>query len=366
MKKILVAFARIFVGVLFMFSGFIKLNDPIGFSYKLEEYFEEGVLNMEFLIPFALELAVFIVIYELLLGVTLLIGLFPKFTRWSLFLMIVFFTFLTFYSAYFNKVTDCGCFGDAIPLTPWQSFYKDIILLAFILLLFFNEKLLKPLFSKKINTYIFLTSIVSCAIFANHVLNHLPSLDFRAYKIGTNIRANMEIPDGAERATYEYQWKFLVNGEEKVYITEGSYPEIAGDFVDVNTVLIEEGFVPKINDFSLVINGVEYTEEILDEEKLLVITAYNISKSDQKAWESVKKLITEASKNRYRVIGLSASGESDVNKLNKTYGIELEVFNADETAIKTIVRSNPGIVILKNGTIDQKRHWNDAHKIKFD
>jgi uncharacterized membrane protein YphA (DoxX/SURF4 family) len=366
MKKTLVAFARIFVGALFIFSGFVKLNDPIGFSYKLEEYFEEGVLNMEFLIPFALVLAIFIVIYELLLGVTLVIGLFPKFTKWSLLLMIVFFTFLTFYSAYFNKVTDCGCFGDAIPLTPWQSFYKDIILLLFILIIFFNEKLLKPIFTKRTNTIIFLGSLIACAVFANHVLNHLPSIDFRAYKIGTDIRANMEIPEGAKGATYEYQWKFMVNGKEEIYTTEGSYPEVAGDFIEVNTVLIDEGFVPKINDFSLMKDGEEYTDELLDEQKLLVIATYNIAKSDSNAWESIKKLTDNANANGYRIIGLSASGESDVRNLKETYGIELEVFNADETAIKTIVRSNPGIVVLKNGIIDQKRHWNDASKITLD
>ncbi len=366
MKKAIVAFARIFVGALFIFSGFVKLNDPLGFSYKLEEYFEEGVLNMEFLIPYALELAVFIVIYELLLGITLLIGLFPKFTRWSLLLMIVFFTFLTFYSAYFNKVTDCGCFGDAIPLTPWQSFYKDVILLILILLLFFNEKLLQPVFSKKVNTYLFFSSFIACFVFAHHVLNHLPSIDFRAYKIGTDIRANMEIPEGAKGATYEYQWKFLVNGKEEIFTTDGSYPEVAGEFIEVNTVLIDEGFVPKINDFSLVKDGEEYTDELLDEEKLLIIAAYNISKSDLNGWKKIKDLISEAKKNNYRVIGLSASGENDVKMLKEAHGIELKVFNADETAIKTIVRSNPGIVVLKSGIIEQKKHWNDAHKIKFE
>lgn len=159
MKKVIVQLARVFVGVLFIFSGFIKLNDPIGFSYKLEEYFEKGVLNIEFLIPYALALAVFIVIFELLLGVTLLLGIAKKITNWSLLLMIVFFTFLTFYSAYFNKVTDCGCFGDAIPLTPWQSFYKDVVLLLLILILFYNQKYIQPIFSRTVNWSIFSMSL---------------------------------------------------------------------------------------------------------------------------------------------------------------------------------------------------------------
>lgn len=134
--KAITGIARVLVGILFI-SGFVKLNDPLGFSYKLQEYFSEQVLDIPVLIPFALIIAIVIVIYELVLGIMLLIGYSPKFTTWSLLIMIVFFTFLTFYSAYFNKVTDCGCFGDAIPLTPWQSFYKDVILLVLILILFF-------------------------------------------------------------------------------------------------------------------------------------------------------------------------------------------------------------------------------------
>ena len=116
--KILVGFSRIFVAVLFIISGMIKLNDPVGFSFKLKDYFAPEVLNLEFLVPYALVIAIFVVIYEVLLGVMIFLGYAKKFTLWSLLLMIVFFTFLTFYSAYFNKVTDCGCFGDAIKLTP--------------------------------------------------------------------------------------------------------------------------------------------------------------------------------------------------------------------------------------------------------
>lgn len=134
--KFIVWFSRIFVGVLFIISGLIKLNDPVGFSFKLEEYFSQGVLDLPFLMPLALAISIFVVILEVVLGVFLLLGFKPKFTVWSLLLMIVFFTFLTFYSAYFNKVTDCGCFGDAIKLTPWESFTKDVILLVFILILF--------------------------------------------------------------------------------------------------------------------------------------------------------------------------------------------------------------------------------------
>ena len=147
--KYLTFFSRLIVGVLFIFSGLIKANDTIGFSYKLEEYFSSDVLNLEFLIPLALFMAAGICIFEIVVGIMVLIGSRPKLANWSLMTMIVFFTFLTFYSAYFNKVTDCGCFGDAIKLTPWGSFIKDIILIFFISILFIGERHIKPLFREK-------------------------------------------------------------------------------------------------------------------------------------------------------------------------------------------------------------------------
>ena len=124
LKRIITGFSQVFVGVLFIISGLIKLNDPVGFSFKLQDYFAPDVLNMDFLSPYALMLAVVVVLVEVILGVMLLVGYAKKLTLWSLMGMIVFFTFLTFYSAYFNKVTDCGCFGDALKLTPWESFTK--------------------------------------------------------------------------------------------------------------------------------------------------------------------------------------------------------------------------------------------------
>ena len=149
--KLLTFIARTFVGVLFIISGFIKLNDPIGFSYKLQEYFSSDVLNLPFLEPYALALAIFVVVFEVVLGVFLVIGYQPKFTLWSLLSMIVFFTFLTFYSAYFDKVKDCGCFGDALKLTPWESFTKDLVLLVLILLIFYGQKYIQPIFKPTLN-----------------------------------------------------------------------------------------------------------------------------------------------------------------------------------------------------------------------
>lgn len=198
MKNIITQFSRIFVGVLFIISGLIKLNDPVGFSYKLAEYFSEPVFNMPFLEPFALGLAIFLVILEVVLGVMLLVGYRATLTIWALLLLIVFFTFLTFYSAYFDVVKDCGCFGDALHLTPWQSFTKDVVLLFFILILFINQKLIKPLFATPKTNFAVYASVLLCSLMAVWVLNHNPIKDFRPYKVGTNIEKGMEIPEGAQ------------------------------------------------------------------------------------------------------------------------------------------------------------------------
>lgn len=363
--KILVGIARWVVGILFIFSGFVKLNDPIGFSFKLEEYFSPSVLDLEFLMHFALVIALLLVVFEVVVGIMLLIGYLPKFTTWVLLLMILFFTFLTFYSAYFNKVTDCGCFGDAIPLTPWQSFYKDVILLVLILILFFKREYITPYFAKASHRWIVFLSFMLCFLFAYYVLMHLPWLDFRAYKVGTNIEEAMSVPPGAQEAVYDYNWKFRVNGEEKIYTTNGSYPAVDGEFLGVETKLVKKGYEPPIHDFSIERDGNNFTSEILQEEKLLMIVAYSLGRSEADGMKKLKKAVDLARQNGYRVIGLSASGEDLKASANKHYGLNVQWYFSDETALKTIIRSNPGLVRLENGTIMQKVHWNDAEALQF-
>ena len=363
--KILVTLSRWIVGILFIFSGFVKLNDPIGFSFKLEEYFSPAVLDLDFLAPFALVIAVLLVVFELVLGIMLLIGYLPKFTTWALLLMIIFFTFLTFYSAYFNKVTDCGCFGDAIPLTPWQSFYKDVILFVLIIILFFNRRFITPYFAKASHRWIVFLSFMLCFIFAYYVLMHLPLIDFRAYKEGVNIEDGMTVPEGAPEAIYDYNWRFRVDGKEKVVTTTGEYPSVEGEFVGVETNLVQKGYEPPIHDFTIEKAGKNYLPEILQEEKVLLVIAYSLRRSEAEGLEKLSQVIERAKQNGYRVVGLSASGEELKSELNQKYNLDLNWFFSDETALKTIVRSNPGLVTLKKGTIKQKVHWSDSEKLKF-
>lgn len=363
--KYLVHISRILVGVLFIISGFIKLNDPLGFSYKLEEYFGSDVLNIEFLIPYALGISVIVVVFEVVLGVFLLIGYKPKFTIWSLFLMIVFFTFLTFYSAYFDKVKDCGCFGDALKLTPWQSFTKDIILLALILILLFGIKHIKPIFSKLPTTVIAFLSFIVSLWFGYHVLMHLPSIDFRAYAIGKNIQEGMATPENAPKPITEYTWTFNINGENKEFVTNGSYPTVDGEYVGVETKEIDEGYIPPIQDFSIESDDEDLTSYFLEKEKLVMITMYNISKSEPDGVAKLKTFTDNAIKKGYTVIGLTSSGPQEKAQVKQDYNLGFEFYLCDEKVIKTIVRANPGIAVLNKGTVINKAHWNDIEDVEL-
>ncbi len=363
--KYIIAIVRILVGVLFIISGLVKLNDPIGFSIKLSEYFSEEVLNLTFLEPFVLWLALFVVIYEILLGVFLLIGYKTKLTLWGLLLMIVFFSFLTFYSAYFNKVTDCGCFGDAIKLTPWESFTKDIVLLVLILILFAGMKYIKPIFSKFGSVVISFLSFIACLWFGYYVIMHLPAKDFRPYKIGANITEGMVIPEDAPKPIIEYNWKFNKNGKEEIITTNGSYPEVKGDFISVDTKVIKEGYEPPIHDFSIERSGEDFTEPMLQEENLIMIVAYDLELAEEEGVAKLKAISDEAIKHGYKVIGMTASGEDAQQQLKDTYNLNFDFYFCDATALKTIVRSNPGILKLGKGTVIQKVHWNDIEDLKL-
>ena len=363
--KVLVGVSRIFVGVLFIISGLIKLNDPVGFSFKLGDYFAPEVLNLPFLEPYALVIAVLVVILEVLLGVMLIVGYAKKFTLWSLLLMIVFFTFLTFYSAYFNKVTDCGCFGDALKLTPWESFSKDVVLLVLILFLYKGSGYIQPFFSKGVRSITVFISLILCLWLGLHVLEHLPVIDFRAYKVGTNITKGMQTPADAPREVYQYNWSFDVNGQQKTVINRGEDPKIDGTLLGVETSVLQKGYEPPIHDFSIERDGTDYTTQMLEEEHLLVVIAYNLNVAQNDGFIAIKEATDTALEKGYTVIGISASSTPETEKLAAKYDLDFKFYFCDMTALKTIIRSNPSIIRLEKGTILQKLHFNDVDQLKL-
>ena len=364
--KNIVGVVRIFVGILFIISGFIKLNDPVGFSFKLEEYFSQGVLNLPFLTPYALAISILVVVVEVMVGVMLILGYKRKITVWTLLAMIVFFTFLTFYSAYFNKVTDCGCFGDAIKLTPWESFTKDVVLLILILIIYAGRKYITPLVKPQTVKAVLMLSLLACIGYVYHVLNHLPVIDFRPYEIGKNIEEGMSFPENAPKAIFEYTWRFNVNGNEEIHITNGDYPTVDGEFIDVETKEIQAGYEPPVHDFTIEQEGEDFASSLLQEPKLVMVIAYDSRKSNLEVFKEVKSVTEKALKAGYKVIGMSASGPDQTTFLKEEYGLGFDFYFTDETTLKTIVRSNPGVLVLEKGTIKQKVHYNDLEDLKFD
>lgn len=374
MAKALTQFARIIVGALFIFSGWVKLNDPMGFGFKLEEYFSEGVLGLPFLIPYAVGLAIVICIFEILLGITLLLGIWGKLTVWLLLLMIVFFTFLTFYSAYFNKVTDCGCFGDAIPLTPWQSFGKDVILLILIGLLFFNQRYVQPILSKKVAFGITGLALIFCVWMTNHVLNHLPMVDFRAYKVGTDIAEGMMSAEELGMEPPQFETLFTLENEsgermvvnDKQYIDEGWWEKeewtLLQDLTESRQV--SEGYEPPIHDFALESDTGDITNWVLSEEKMIMVLSYEIHKASPEGLKKIGEWAWEAEEAGYALIGWTSSGYEEVEKAKHEYQMPIDFTTGDGTAIKTVVRSNPGIVAISNGVILGKWHWNDTPSVE--
>jgi uncharacterized membrane protein YphA (DoxX/SURF4 family) len=397
--------SRILVGALFIVSGLIKANDAIGFSYKLEEYFQ--VFGTPWMSSYALFLAAFICILEIILGVAVIFGTRMVTVSWLLLLMIVFFTFLTFYSAYFNKVTDCGCFGDALKLTPWQSFTKDIVLLFFVVIIFINRKrihhgtlrqdvinslcalvfiaffsytvihwlfpvwfsagllfaiiMLKQVLISMPNTVVLGLSGLLSAAFTYYCLNHLPVKDFRPYAVGKNINEGMSVPEGAPRDSIVMVFQYSKDGKQFEF-TPDKLPEDLDNykFIDRVDKVIKRGYVPPIHDFKIAdAEGNDQTAELLDENYLLMLVAYDLTKTNSDVQAKVNKLVGESAKNNLPFIGITATDPATTDKLRHEYQSMFDYYYCDMTALKTIVRSNPGLLLLHKGTVMQMWHYND-------
>ena len=344
---------RLFVGGLFIFSGLIKVNDPVGTAIKLEEYFDVfsyDIASFFYLFKeIALPLAVILVVAEVVLGIMLILGVRLRLTVWSLSILIVFFTFLTFYSAYFNKVTDCGCFGDAIKLTPWESFIKDIILLVMIGVLFVFRKDLSNGGQAWAQWTVRISLVLSVALAVTAIRN-LPFIDFRAYKEGVDITKAMQ---PSEQLQYNYVMK--KDGEEFIF---DQYPsDESYEFVEMK--LINEEALPKISDFSVWNEEGEYTETLLTGKKAIVLVT-NMSKINTSNLDQIDELINGIKGTDILPVLVAASSEDEIKWLIDSRGWEIEGYQGDATVIKTIMRSNPGIMLLNDGVVLKKYHFRNT------
>lgn len=398
--------SRMLVGALFIVSGLIKANDALGFSYKLEEYFT--VFGTPWMHDYALFVAAFVCILEIILGVAVIFGTRMVTVAWLLLLMIIFFTFLTFYSAYFNKVTDCGCFGDALKLTPWESFTKDIVLLFFVSIIFidrfnihhkdlksdiinssvalvliavfsfgvikwgfpvwfsagllFATVMLKQAFTKIPNTIVLGLSGVLSAYFTYYCLNHLPVKDFRPYAIGKNINEGMSIPEGAPKDSVVMTFQYKKGGEMFEF-TADQLPEDLDqyEFVDRVDKVIRKGYVPPIHDFTITdAAGSDYTEDFLiGDDYVFMLVSYDLTKTNEDVQGTINTFVKECDANKVRFFGLTSTAPSETDQIRHKYQSMFSYYFCDATTLKTIVRSNPGLVLMKNGTVIDMWHYND-------
>ncbi len=356
MRRYIDSFSRVFVGGLFIFSGLIKLNDPVGTQIKMEEYFE--VFASDFgpffhaFIPWALEIGMLLIVLEVVLGFAVLLHYRMKVTMAVMLALMVFFTFLTFYSAYFNKVTDCGCFGDAIKLTPWESFFKDIILMVFVLHLFWYRKKYDALL-RTMEGNVVIGAVTAVSLFLGiYAVRHLPFIDFRAYRAGNVIPEQM-IPMEQPIIEYTFEKDGAIKKSQQFLSADDGYKYVSSRVVN------EDKITPKITDYLVTSpDGEDKTQYTFEGAKLLIIL-YDVSKSSTGNLDDIRSL-TKQLEGKVDCFVLTSSGSEQMEAFRHEHQLAVPYYFADATVLKTILRSNPGIALWQNGKVLGNWHNNDT------
>ena len=353
--KILIVIARISVGLLFIFSGLIKANDTLGFSYKLDEYFE--VFGTDWLKPLSLFISIFMCALEILLGFMLLIGARIKLTLWLLLLMILFFAALNFYSGYYDKVRECGCFGDAIKMTPWQEFRNNMIMMVMTIFMLIKNTEIPPLFGSKIENGFVVLGIIACLGFPIYTYNYLPVIDFRPYAIGKNIPEQTKgIPDEVK---FFYTLKDKKTGAIKEVDKWPVNWDQVYDFVSSRQEVTKKGLDPKIKDFSITnLDGADYTQDIIENQNYnFLLICYDLDKTDKGAFGKINDFASLCKQDGVTFVALTASTKGAIEKFKQDAKTNVDFYNSDGTVLKTMIRSNPGLMLLKGGTVIDMWHY---------
>ena len=346
--------SRIITGLVFMFSGVVKAIDPLGSVYKFHDYFQ--AYNIGFADRFSLPFLILLCTAEFCSGFSVITGLRVKTGIWIMLILMMLFTPLTFILALTNPVSDCGCFGDAIHLTNWQTFGKNLVLLIMVVTLFISRKQFKNLFSISAERIITIVVILFFILFIWFNLRYLPVVDFLPYKTGVKISEKMIVPPGVQEDVYQTTFIYEKNGVRKVFDLN-NYPanDTTWKFVDQKSVLIKKGYRPPIHDFVITsMNGEDLTQKILS------YRGYSLLMISRKLALADKKNLSDGFDfGRYCLAYgiefyiLSASGANEV----KSYDNGLQFCAMDETTLKTMIRANPGYILLKDGIIIAKWSW---------
>lgn len=348
---------RFTLALVFAFSGFVKAVDPMGTVYKMGDYAE--ALGLSVPIGLLFVGAMLLIAIEYVMGICLFFGLYRKF---YLSLAIAFLSVmapLTLYLALYNPVTDCGCFGDAVVLTNWQTFGKNLILLLMAIVTLIGRKRVWCLMSDRTRWLIFVYAVVSISVFMPYNLRHLPPIDFRPYHIGANIIADMTVPDDAPQD--EYETLFVLEKEGlRCTFTDDNYPDSTWTFVSRENRLVSRGYIPPITDFHLAtLDGEDVTWEVLEEPGYtFLVVAHDLERTNEGMLDVLNDLYDYAIVNGYAFYMITSSGEEATRKWTEHTAAAYPYLQADEIQLKTMIRSNPGLIVLKDATVVDK--WSAA------
>lgn len=361
--SILLEVCRVLLGSVFVFSGFVKAIDPLGSTYKFEDYFHAFGGVFESFAVLSFPLAILLSTLELVIGLNLILKIHVRITNYAALLFMMVMTPLTLYIALKkNLVTDCGCFGDALVISNWATFYKNLVLVAMVILLLVFQNRTRSYFSKK-NQYfaLGLFALIGVGI-SVYCYRHLPLIDFRPYKVGVNIPNAMAVPVDAPSDEYETTFIYEKNGLQKEFTLE-NYPK--GDstwkFVDQKSILLTEGFKAPIHDFSIV--DAQYndiTESVIyDSGNTYLLVMYDLAKTSDEGAKKAEKIYQQSLLTGTKFYALTGSSDDDIQSFKEKTGVTYPFCKTDPITLKTIIRANPGLVLIKNGTITGKWNWRD-------
>lgn len=359
MKTLLQIFTnicRLLVAGTLILSGFVKAIDPLGSQYKINEYLVAANLHQWIPQWVSLGLAVALSALEFCLGINLLFAIRRRLTTRLVALLMLVMTVITVWIAWKNPVKDCGCFGDALVLTNTQTLLKNVVLLAAALFLAYKPLLMVRFVSKTNQWIVGNYTLIFILLVSGYCLYALPLFDFRPYKVGTNIVKSMEIPADAKQPKFETTFILQKNGVTKTF-TLDNYPDSTWTFIDTKTVMTEPGYVPPIHDFSIqdLQSGEDITQEVLSRRGYtFVLMAPHIETATDENFGKINRIYDYAREQQIPFIALTASGSKAIQRWRDLTGAEYAFYNTDETTLKTIIRSNPGLMLIKNGVIINK------------
>ena len=356
----LVNACRFLLGATFVFSGFVKAIDPIGTQYKLQDYI--SAVGMGGIVPDIVTLLASVALsaLEFSLGVFVLFAIRRHLVSKILVAFMAVMTLITVWIALFNPVKDCGCFGEALRLTNVQTLLKNIVLLAASVVVAWRPLRMYRFLSRSTQWIAINYTILFVLLLSAHCLYHLPLIDFRPYHIGMNIKKGMEIPAGAPQPEFETTFILQKNGVKKEF-TLDNYPDSSWQFVDSKTVQTKEGYVPPIHDFSIQkADGDDITNSVLTAKGyIFLLVSPHLEQADDSNFGDIDLLYEYCQERKIPFYCLTASTKKDIDHWADITGAEYPFCFTDETALKTIIRSNPGLLLLKDGTIIRKWSHND-------